>query len=113
RSEGVEHERHLPGEKIGERRPPAPIGNVQHVYTGHHPEQLAVDVLRAADTTRRHVDLTGIGFGVSDQFGNGLRWERRMYLQDSRSAVDARNRCDVANEIEAEMVVECYVPRVI
>src|SRR6516164_2292328 len=36
-----------------------------------------------------------------------------MYLQDSRSTVDARDRRNVANEIEAEIVVECHVPRVI
>jgi hypothetical protein len=79
---------------------------------GHHLEQLAVDVLRAADTGRRHVDLTRIGLGVSDQFGNGLRWERRVHHQDSRSAINARDRRDVADEIEIELVVERRVVRV-
>src|SRR5262245_44571585 len=67
-------------------------------------------MLRAANTARRHDDLAGIGLGVSDQLGNGLRWKRRVYHQDSRSAVDARNRRDVANEVETEVVIECHVP---
>src|SRR5215813_2843105 len=33
-----------------------------------------------------------------------------MYHQDSWRAVNARYRCDVANEVETEVVIECHVP---
>ena len=69
-------------------------------------------MLRAPDTARRHVDLTRIGLGISDELGNGLRWERRVYHQDPWAAVDARDRRDVADEIEVELVVERRVVRV-
>src|SRR6516162_3342072 len=36
-----------------------------------------------------------------------------MYHQDSWRAVNARDRCDVASEVETEVVIECHVPCVI
>jgi hypothetical protein len=49
---------------------------VLHADAGHHLEQLARDMLRAAVTSGRHVDLARIGFGVSDEFGDRFRWNR-------------------------------------
>jgi hypothetical protein len=47
-------------------------------------------------------------------FGNGTQmgWERRVYHQDPWAAVDARDRRDVADEIETKVVVERRVERV-
>src|SRR5262249_61008991 len=70
-------------------------------------------MLRAADTAGPHIDLAGIGLSVSDQVGNRLRWERRVYHQHAHSADDAGNRRDVADEIETKIVVKRDVPRVI
>src|SRR5262252_7454922 len=92
--------------------PPPPIRYVEHFHAGHHLEQLAVHMLRAPDAARRHIDLTGIGLGISDQPGNGLRWERRVHHQDPWSAAQARDRREVADKIEAEVVVQGRVERI-
>ena len=42
-----------------------------NVDAGHHLEQLAVDMRRASDAGRREIDLAGIGFGISNELGNG------------------------------------------
>src|SRR6266436_2422803 len=55
---------------------------------------------------RRHVDLAWIGLRVGDQFGNGLGWNRWMHKNDHRYANDARDRCDIADEVEIELLVE-------
>ena len=52
------------------------------------------------------VDFARIGFGVGDEFGNGLGRERRIHLHDQRQQVDAGDRRDVADEIVIELRVE-------
>ena len=103
---------HLPAEQIGQRRRRAAIGHVDHVDAGHHLEQLAGDMLRRAVAGRRHVDLAGIGFGIGDELGNRLGRNRWIDLHDDGHADDARDRRDVADEIEIELVVERRVDRV-
>src|SRR5215468_5013613 len=71
---------------------------------------LATD--RRADATRSVADLAGIRLHIADELGNGLRRERWIYLHDEGVADDARDRCDVADEIETELVVERGVDRV-
>src|SRR5215475_4795650 len=61
---------------------------------------------------RRHVDLARIGLGIGDELGNGLGWNRWMDLHDERRTGDARDRCDVTDEIKSELVVEGGVTRV-
>src|SRR5262244_604734 len=41
-----------------------------------------------------------------------FRWERRVHHQDPWSAAQARDRRDVADKIEAKVVVQCRVERV-
>jgi len=67
---------------------------------------------RGTDATRSVADLAGIRFHVADELGNGLRRERRIYLHDKRVTDDARDRCDVADEVETELVIERGVDRV-
>ncbi len=67
---------------------------------------------RGPDAGRRHVDLARIGLGVGDELGNGLGRNRWMYLHDVGRADDARDRRDVADEIEIELVVERRVDRI-
>src|SRR5262249_14928496 len=63
---------HLPAEQVGEYRPGTTIGHVNHVDAGHHLEQLAVQMRPTSDAYRRHADLARIGFGISDEFRDGL-----------------------------------------
>src|SRR5262249_55952744 len=54
----------------------------------------------------------GIGLGIGDELGNRLDRHRGVHLYGKRLASNARNRRDVANEIEIELVVERRVDRV-
>src|SRR5262249_34128328 len=74
--------------------------------------QFAGDMDRCADAARSIADLAGIGLRIADELGNGLRRERWIYLHDKGVADNARDRCDVADEIVAELVVERGVDRV-
>jgi hypothetical protein len=53
-------------QQVWHRRTPAVIGNVQQLGASHVPEKLPVKMWRAADASRRHGHLAGIGFGVCD-----------------------------------------------
>src|SRR5262249_48253150 len=55
--------------------------------------------------SRRHADLAWIGFGVGNEFRNRLGrngWVHRY----QKGPLDDRNGCDVADEIEIEVVIE-------
>ena len=65
-----------------------------------------------ADAGRSEVELAGIGFRVGDELGNGGDRDRLVHHQDVRHADHARDRRDVTNEIEAQLVVERVVDRV-
>src|SRR5262249_12685032 len=67
---------------------------------------------RGSDTAGRHVDFARIGFGISDELGNGLGRNRWVNLHDERHADDARDWRDVAHEIEFEVFIERHVYRV-
>src|SRR5262245_46702816 len=43
---------------------------------------------------------------MGDEFANRICRKRWIYLQRESLAADARNRCDVADEIETELVIE-------
>ena len=107
-----EHDLHLSAEQVGQRGRRAAIGHMHHVDAGHHLEQLAGHMRRAPVAGRRHVDLARVGLGVGDELGNGLGRNRRIHLHDVGHAHDARDRRDVADEIEIELVVERRVDRV-
>jgi hypothetical protein len=61
---------------------------------------------------RSVADLAGVGLHIADELRNGLRRERWIYLHDKGVADDARDRCDVVDEVETELVVESGVDRV-
>src|SRR6516165_12659665 len=69
-------------------------------------------MVSGTDAGRRHVDLAGIGLGIGDELGNRLDRHRGMHLHGKRVASNARNRRDVADEIEIELVVEGGIDRV-
>src|ERR1700704_2014102 len=62
--------------------------------------------------TRRHVDFAWIGLGIGDELRNRPGWNRRIDLHGERRANGARDRRDVTDEIEIELVIERCVTRV-
>src|SRR5215831_16249274 len=67
---------------------------------------------RASDAGRAHVDLSGIGLEISNELGQRLGWERWRHDDDEGGFGDARDRRDIAYEIEVEIPVERDVHRV-
>ena len=55
---------------------------------------------------RGHIDLARIGLGPGDEFGNGLGRIIEIHQHDQRQAADHRDRNDVVDEVEAEVLVE-------
>src|SRR6266850_260599 len=53
-----------------------------------------------------HIDLARVGFGISDEIGNGLGREGRIDHYDKRRTDNACDRRNIANEIEIEVVIE-------
>ena len=107
-----EEDLHLPTEQIGERGCYAAIGHVHHVDAGHHLEQFGGDVGDAADAARTVGELARIGLGIGDELGKRLGRNRWMDHHDKGAADEARDRRDVANEIEIELVVKRRIDRV-
>jgi hypothetical protein len=81
------------------------------VDAGHHLEQLAREKNRACGW-RTEVQLSRIGLGICDQLGNRFDRERRSYRDEVWNAKDARDRRNVADEIEIELVEKCRTDRV-
>src|SRR5262245_15338587 len=108
----VEHDLRIARKQAGKGSRRTTIWHVQHVDAGHDLEQLAGEMLRAPDAGRGHVDLALIGPRISDEFGNGLGRNRWNHLHDEGRAGNACDWCDVADEIEFEIAVQCRVPRV-
>src|SRR5205823_5061023 len=50
--------------------------------------------------------LTLPALRVGNQFGNGLGWNRWMHKNNHRHANDACDGCDIADEVEIELLVE-------
>src|SRR5262249_62054393 len=55
--------------------------------------------------------LRGIGFGVSNELGNCLRWNRWIDHHEKRDANNASNWRDVAEKKETKVVVKRRVDR--
>ena len=67
-------------------------------------EQLAGDMGRASDARRRHVEFTEIGPGVGDELWNCIGRHRWVHHQDVGEPDNARDRRDVAGEMETQLV---------
>src|SRR3984885_2410545 len=103
---------YLPAEGVGDRRRAAAIGNNEEVRSGLHFKQFAGDVLRRTDRRCPQIELARLVFGVGDQFGKGFYLELRAHRDDHWKADDARDRRNVADEIEIEIVEKRCVDRV-
>jgi len=80
------------------------IRYVHEVGAGHDFEQLAGDMVGAANTGRAITNSTGIGLGTGDELRNRLGWNRRVHHHDVGIADDARDRRNVADEIEIQAI---------
>ena len=109
---GFDHHLHLPPDEIRDRGRSAAIRHMQHVEAGHHLEQFARHMRRGPDAGRRHVDLAGVGLGIGDELGSRPRRHRRVDLQDHGHAEEAGDRCDVIDEIVAELLEQRRIDRV-
>src|SRR5215467_5082983 len=96
----------LAAEQVIQCKGDAAIGHVDHIDAGHDFEQLADQMVAAANTGRAKTNSAGIGLGVSDELGNRLGRNRWMYHYDVGLPVNAGDRRDVADEIETKLVIE-------
>src|SRR5262249_60382660 len=78
----------------------------------HHLEQPPSTRRPRADARRCHADLARIGLSVSDELGNGFGRNRWIDLEDEWSADHPRDRRDVAEKNEIQLVIERRVDRV-
>src|SRR5215475_6100708 len=85
---------------------------MREVNSGHHLEQFTGNMISRTDAGRPHVDVGGIDFGIGDEFGDRLDRYRGIHLQEKGLAMNARDRGDVEDKIEPELVVESGVDRV-
>src|SRR5262245_32687065 len=60
----------------------------------------------SSDTAPRHGDLDRLGLGIGDELVNCVGRHRWMHRYGVRLAVNVCDRCDVADEIETELVIE-------
>ena len=81
----------------------AAIRHVRHLDAGHQLEQFARGMVRPARAAGPHVDLARIGLRVGDEFADVLGRKRRIDRHEVGKASDARDRRNVAHEIEAEI----------
>src|SRR5262249_48685170 len=86
--------------------------HVNHVDARHQLEQLAGDMLDGAVASRSHVEFPRVGLGIGNQFGNRSDRDRRMYFQHAGVDGHARDRGNVAQKIETELVVKGGIDRV-
>src|SRR5262249_44541647 len=64
------------------------------------------------NTARRHIELAGIGLGISDELGNRFCWNREIRHHELGHASDACDRRDVTVEIETKLFIQRRVDRV-
>jgi len=77
---------------------------VHHVDIGHRLKQFAKHMVRTTSSGRSHVDLAGIGLGVGNEIRNAFGWKRWIRQHQIGHAHNARDRGDVANKTEIELV---------
>ena len=96
-------------EKIGQEI--TAIRHVNQVYAGHHLEKLTHEMRRKPGTLGREVYLARIGFGVSDELGNGFGRQFWIDHHHKGAKTNHGDRRNVADEIETEIGIERSVDR--
>jgi hypothetical protein len=72
---------------------------VRHLDAGAQLDHFGGEMRRGSDTGRCEIELTGIGFGVRDQFGE------RIYRQGQRRDDQRRRRADDGNRLQRLQIV--------
>jgi len=103
----------LSADEVGHGGRNAAIRDVNQVDTRHHLKQFTKDMRGTSDSTRCHVDLARIGFRIGNELGQGLGWNRRVHDHDVWKSDDRSDRRDVAQKIETELVIQCWIPRIV
>src|SRR5262245_11976308 len=85
---------------------------VDQINASHHLEQFPGEVGYAPSSSRAHVDLAWIGFSVSYEFRDRFSRDGWNDHHDLATTGYARDRRDVANEIEIELLVKRRITRV-
>jgi hypothetical protein len=93
--------------KIAERWCHSAIWYMHHIDSRHDLEQFARQLDHTADAGRSEIDFARVGLGVGDEFGDRLGGKRGMHYLDKRPTGDARDRYNIADDVEAELVIEC------
>src|SRR5262249_57213851 len=97
----TEYQLHLSGKQIWHVK--AAVMHWDELDSGHCHEKFAGEMNGASNAGRRHIDLTGTGFGVAYQLRDALGGKRRVDHQDKRRAGDAGDRRGIADEIEFQI----------
>ena len=82
----------LTANQVDQCRPTAPIRHMNEIDSGQHLEELAGQMLVAANAARRHRDLARIGFGIGNELGNSPGRYCWMYHQNVWIAKNASDR---------------------
>src|SRR5262245_3101840 len=61
---------------------------------------------------RSHIDLVWVGPCVGNKVREGLGWNRGINLDNKRHATDARDRYDIPQEVEFEILMQRRIDRV-
>ena len=82
---------------------------MHHTNSCHDLEQLARQLDQATNSSRSKANLARIGFCIGDEFGDRLGGKRGMHHLDKRPTGDARHRCNITDDVEAQLVIECRI----
>src|SRR5262249_50765409 len=104
--DAAEIDLHLSADKIGQRGAATAIRYVHDLDASHHLEKLSSDMWRGAVARRCHIDLARIGLRICNEFRERFDRKRRGHHHNQAHAYEARNRRDIADEIEMELVLE-------
>ena len=96
----------MAADEIGDQLPAALVGDEIRVDAGLVPEHLSAHVRARAQRRRSEIELTGVGFGESDQARHVLGLHRWMHEQHKRQLSDQPDCGEVLARIEAGVDVE-------
>src|SRR6516225_757024 len=80
--------------------------------SGHHLEQFACQLTGRTYTSRAHVDLAWIGFGVSNELGDCFSRNGQIDEHQVGHADDPRNWRYIAHKVELEIAIERRITRI-
>src|SRR6516162_11608772 len=82
------------------------------INSGHHLEQFAGQLAGRTYTSRAHVDLAWIGFGVSNELGDCSSRNGQIDEHQVGHADDPRNWRYITDKVELEIAIERRITRI-